>query len=177
MALNTLALGLATLSMLIQGAQAFAQQQAENTRSQVEIDNARRAAAFDLSALQDQMYQAKQATDLQIFERQRQALRDQSRILVSAGEAGVGGNSLLRSLVQQEWDLAHDTGIHRTNLQNRLFHTTQQARAVTANLDSRVNTAEARMRNPWLYTALQIPSIAIGGYQTYQGIKELGIGG
>lgn len=163
--------------MLIKGAQSFAQQKAENTRSQVEIENARRASAFDLSALQDQMYQAKQATDLQIFERQRQALRDQSRIMVSAGEAGVGGNSLLRSLVHQEWDLAHDTGIHRTNLKNQVFQTTQQARAITANLDSRVNTAEARMRNPWLYTALQIPSIAVGGYQTYQGVKELGIGG
>lgn len=163
--------------MLIQGVQTFSKQSAENTRSQVEIENARRASAFDLSALQDQMYQAKQATDLHIFERQRQALRDQSRIMVSAGEAGVGGNSLLRSLVHQEWDLAHDTGIHRTNLKNQVFHTTQQARAVTANLDSRVNTAEARMRNPWLYTALQIPSIAVSGYQTYQGAKGLGIGG
>ena len=155
--------------MLIKTVKDFSQQKAENTRSQVEIDNARRASAFDLSALADQMYQAKQSTVLQIFERQRQALRDQSRILVSAGEAGVGGNSLLRTLASQEWDASYDIGIHKANLENQAYMTSQHARAVAANKDSRVSTASARMANPWVNLALSIPGMAYSTYEINKG--------
>lgn len=169
--LGTLSTMMAIAGLVIKGIQDFATQKAENTRSQEETRHARQAGAYDLSMLMDQIYQAKQATDLQVFERQRQALRDQSRILVSAGEAGVGGNSLLRQIAQQQWDLSHDVGIHRTNLENQTYMTSQQARAVAANIDNRVGTAQARLRNPWVNAMLSIPATAYSIYQIQRGRK------
>lgn len=156
MATGAISLALALAGLLIDTGRKHAEQTAINKQAYSEIQAARRAAAFDIQALQDQIYQAKQSTNLRQFERRRQALRDQSRLLVAAGEAGVGGNSVLRSLANEMWDTSHDTGILQTNLQNQVYQSSQQARAVAANMQSRINSAQARIRNPWIQSALGI---------------------
>ena len=155
-------------SLLIGGVSRYAQQKAQNVQAQAEQQASRTAASFDLSSLLDQTRQNQQSVDLKVFERQRQALRDRSRLLASAGEANVGGNSVLRMVANNLQDMSYDQGIHRTNLENQQFQTTQQARNVAANSDNRFNHAQARVSNPWFQAALGIGQQAPQAYSMYK---------
>lgn len=155
-------------SLLIGGVSRYAEQKAMNVQAKAEQDSARIATSFDLSSLLDQQRQAQQSTDLKTFERQRQALRDRSRLLASAGESNVGGNTILRMVANNLQDMSYDMGIHRTNLENQNFQTTQSALGVVANRDTRVNHAQSRMANPWFSAALGIGQQAPQAYSTYK---------
>jgi len=162
---DPITLGLMALSIIGSAVKGFSEQSAINKSATRDIENARLASMLDINALHSQLTQSQDAFNIQAFERQRQALRDQSRILASAGEAGVGGNSLIRAIANQHWDAGYDIGIHKTNLESREAHITNQVRGVIANKESRINTAEANMRNPWVGVGLTIPTAVANLYE------------
>lgn len=147
-------LALSLASLAIQGISSFFGQKAQNEQSTAQIEAAYEAASWDMSALGDRTIQLQDAAQLEMFERQKQALRERSKILTAAGEAGVSGSSVLRQLNQTELDKSFDIGVHQTNLENMLFQTNLDAHKVISTAQSRSNQVRPNIRNPWLNSLL-----------------------
>jgi hypothetical protein len=137
-------------SMAISGISSFFGQKAENKQASAQMEAAFRAANWDMRALEDRALQQEQAVGLEMFERQRQALRERAKILTAAGEAGVSGSSVLRQINQSMLDESYDIGIQQTNLENALSQTNLQAQNVVSTAYSRANQAAAGVKNPWI---------------------------
>lgn len=155
--------------MIISAATTAANIAAQNRQAAAEEKAANEAAYQDYLTLQDRMYQDSNRFNLQALERQRQAARDRAQIAVAAGEAGVGGNSLLRMLNQSLFKQAYDIGIHQANLESARAQTRAQAGRVAATHQSRIASARAKRVNPFL-GALQIGSSA---YQAYHSVPRI----
>lgn len=158
---GAIAPALATISAIGTAAQIAAQ----NVQSQMDELAALRAYNMDILALQERARQTQAAYDLEAFERSRQALRERARIAVAAGEAGVGGRSLIRELANSMFQEAYDIGVYRQNLQNRLAQTSLQAQGIGAQAVSRIEAARASRINPFL-GALMIGGSAASAYYT-----------
>lgn len=141
----------------------YAEAKARNAQAKAEQQAAKADAVFDLAALDLRRHQINRASDLEIFERQRQALRERSRIAVAAGEAGVVGNSPARLIAQAMLDAAHDIGVHQANRESNLLQTNLERTAVQAKRDSRINVARSQMVNPFM-SALMIGGRAATSY-------------
>lgn len=160
-------LALQLASMTIQGISSFFGQQAQNEQAMAQIESAYRTASWDMSALNDRATQLQDAAQLEMFERQKQALRERSKILTAAGEAGVSGSSVLRQLNQTMLDKSFDIGVYQTNLENSLFQTNLDAQKVISTANSRVNQASSSISNPWL-SPLTIGTEAFTAYQFFK---------
>lgn len=150
---------LATISAI----SSLAQIQMQNAQAQAEEAAARQAYAYDMAALQERARQFQQAFDLEAFERARQGLRERARIAVAAGEAGVGGRSLLREIANSMFQEAYDIGVMQENLENRLAQSELQAQGLFAQAQGRINYAQSRRVNPFL-GALMIGGSAASAY-------------
>ena len=128
----------------------YAQIKAQNAQAKAEMKAAKNAALYDTLALEMRRHQINQSTDLEIFERQRQALRERSRIAVAAGEAGVAGNSPARMIAQSILDASFDIGVRQSNRESNLLQTKLDEEAVKATKTYRVNTARSQMINPFM---------------------------
>lgn len=158
--MSALGLVLGIGSLLLGAASGYSQQKATNKQAEASKLAARRAAASDYAALAEQALQMYQAVNVETFDRRRQALKDRSRILVSAGEAGVGGNSLTRQIAQSMFDESYDLGIRSTSIENYALQNRRQRADIAAGLQTRFNQADAMMGNPWTAALLGIgPSL------------------
>lgn len=152
--------------LILAGAAAIgtaAQIQAQNKQARAMEQAARAEAARQRAALEMQRQQIRQSIDLEIFERQRQALRERSRIAVAAGEAGVAGASPARLIAQSLFDASFDTGIHAANREATLMQTRLQEDAILVERDSRIRQARSQYTNPFL-SGLMIAGSAAQGY-------------
>lgn len=138
----------------------YAESKARNAQAKAEEQAAKSAAAYDKTAIDLRRHQINRSVDLEIFERQRQALRERSRIAVAAGEAGVAGNSPARMIAQSMLDAAHDIGVHQANRESLIAQTMLEEQAIKAGRDSRVNIARSQMTNPFM------SALMIGGRTT-----------
>lgn len=159
----------AALSFFSNAAEAVAQ----SRQADAEIRAANMAYAMDMQAINDRARQIAQTHDLDIFERQRQAAREYSRIAVAAGEAGVGGNSPARLLANTLQQMSYDQGIFRQNKENALAQNLVEVQAAGARRESRIKVAEARRPNPFL-TSLKIGGqTAMSFYNTQSTLANL----
>lgn len=157
--------------LMLGAASSYSQQKAANKQAKVSKLAARRAAASDYAALAEQALQMYQAANVEAFDRRRQALKERSRILVSAGEAGVGGNSLTRQIAQSMFDESYDLGIRSTNIESYALQNKRQREDIAAGLQTRFNQADAMIGNPWTAALLGIGSSLPAIYALQRGGK------
>lgn len=141
----------------------YSQIQAQKKAAKAQEQAARAAAARERIALEIQRQQIDRSVGLEIFERQRQALRERSRIAVAAGEAGVGGISPARIIAQSLWDASYDIGIHSANRDAMLLQNLLEQSAVMASRDSQIRQARSQITNPFM-SMLMIGSNFARGY-------------
>jgi len=158
-------------SLMLGAASSYSQQKAANKQAKAAKLAASRAAASDYAALAEQALQMYQAANVEAFDRRRQALKDRSRILVSAGEAGVGGNSLTRQIAQSMFDESYDLGIWSTNIESYALQNKRQREDIAAGLQTRFNQADAMIGNPWTAALLGIGSSLPAIYALQRGGK------
>lgn len=135
---------------VIKGISDFFGQKDKNEQLRKQMEASFRAADWDMAALADRARQQEQASQLEMFERQKQALRERAKILTAAGEAGVSGSSVLRQINASMLDESYDIGVYKTNLENALTQTNLHAQDVVSTAYSRANQASSQMSNPWL---------------------------
>lgn len=148
---------------VVNGISSFAQVRGQNLQAAAEAQAATRAYNMDLQALMERSRQLQSSFDTQALERSRQALRERAKIAVAAGEANVGGRSLLREISNSLFQESYDIGIQKENLENRQAQTSLQAQGLFAQAQGRFNTAQSRRINPFL-GALMIGGSAAQGY-------------
>jgi Tfp pilus assembly major pilin PilA len=78
---------------------------------------AREAEQNQLKALEEQMEQESDKTELAKMDRQRQALRERAKIRVAASEGGAFGNATLKAISASQVGEGYDKGIMDYNVQ------------------------------------------------------------
>ncbi len=146
---------------ILSGVQTMMQIGQQNQMAGQIAESAQEAAATDYSILQQRQTQINEQAALEAFERQRQSLKEQAKIRVAAGEAGVLGNSPLREVENAMFQGAYDKSIIETNRINQIIQAQQAKQNVYTQVQSRLNYAESLTTNPFL-GVLQIGS-NIGG--------------
>lgn len=140
------------------------QAEAQNKQAKADMRASYRAGSIDLSTLQERLQQIISGNDVEVFDRQRQGLKDRDKILVAAGEANISGNSLMRMLAANMFDESRDKGIRKTNLDNALSQGSLEAIKVKADASSNAAYAAGQRVNPFLQT---LPTLANGAISTY----------
>lgn len=158
-------------SMFIGGMQKAQKQRAQNARARAMAKRTKENTYkdinyhMDLSNLMNQ--EAEQATNERIYQRQLQALKDRSKIMISAGQAGVGGSSIARLMKTNEMSAGYDQALYDANLESQLSQTAIQGKQKIAKGQSRINNmnnqAQAQtVEHPWLKETLSLaPSMVM----------------
>src|SRR5690625_2956724 len=123
---------IAVASAIAGGISAYADVKATNAAARAEEAAAKDAYALDTMAIEERGLQSQRQLTTEAFDRQRQALRDRSKILVGAGEDGIGGNTLLREMSQSYLKESYDTGIMSKNHESASFANQLQAQQTWA---------------------------------------------
>lgn len=174
---------LATVSAITSGIQAISsakQQEEQNERAaenyQKLVENIYQGTNLDLDMLEMQQGQTEDAANERIYQRNLQALKDRSRIMVTTGEANVGGPTVDRLLGHYEMDAAHDIQIQKRNKEMQLQQSAMKGRSMIRDAQSAMNQGERRRQsqtteNPWLNTGLRALPSAYGAYKNYQATR------
>lgn len=159
---------LSTVTTIISGVSAYKNAQAQNAQAQENMESAREAGSLDLSLIQNQMSQLTSASDLETLERQRQGAKDRAKILASAGEANLSGNSVMRLVASNLLDESRDLGIRKTNLERNYEQSTLNAYKVRNEASTKASYESGKKTNPFLNSlAVGVPK-AINTYNMYQ---------
>lgn len=146
-----------------------------NKMAEASAKAANQAAVLDYSIMEQRRQQLSQDASIEATERQRQGLRERSKILVAAGEAGVlGGTSPLRELNTSLINQGYDQSIIGVNLRNQLSDTVVQDRGIAAQNKSRINQAKSSSYSPFtsmLKIGTSIGEDVLTGYTTRAKIK------
>lgn len=122
----------------------------QNAQAQEDMRNARRAGSFDLSILQNQIGELIRATDNEVYDRQKQGAKDRAKILISAGEANISGNSLMRAVASNMMDESRDKGIYKSNLERQIDQGSLEARKIKTKASQDITYTTQQKVNPFL---------------------------
>jgi hypothetical protein len=147
---------------------------AQNRQAELDARNSRKAGVLDLSILQSQIQQLQTATDSKMYDREKQGARDRAKILVSAGEANISGNSLMRSVASNMADESRDKGIYKTNLENQIDQGALEAYKIKTSAQQDPDYSTRPRSNPFL-RGLEVGIPA--GVNVYNQYKEENPGG
>jgi hypothetical protein len=86
-----------------------------------------------LKALEEQIAQVEDKTELEKLQRQRQALREKAKIRVASSEAGVMGNSVFRQIAAAMINSSMDMGVVDVNAANQKAQIGRQMEATMIN--------------------------------------------
>jgi hypothetical protein len=140
-----------SVASAVSGAKSMNRQiDAQNAQAEEDMKNARKAGSFDLSILQNQLVQLINATDNEVYDRQKQGERDRAKILISAGEANISGNSLMRAIASNMMDEDRDKDIYKSNLENQLDQGTLEAYKIRTQASQDINYTTSQRVNPFL---------------------------
>ncbi len=164
-----LALGMAGLQAAGTGLQ-IAQQ---NKVAAATMKAAANEAKTNIQLLEQRKQEEQQKADVESFERMRQALREEAKVRVAAGEAGALGNSVLRQLNDAMLQAGYDIGLIQTNKEMALRQIQAQQTAEAQKAKGRIKAAKASTMSP-LAAGLSIGiSAGLGGLQGYTTAKSL----
>lgn len=122
---------------------------------------------YNLDLLNWQQQQLDDATNQRLLQRQTQALKDRSMIMVSAGEANVGGSSVARLMTHYDLDSALDQSSLLRNLEGELQASALQGMDMMRQGQSKINQAKTSrnqnsINNPYLNSFLEVaPSVGM----------------
>ena len=147
---------------------------AQNAQARANARNARKAGSLDLSILQNQLAQLIDTTDNEVYDRQKQGARDRAKILISAGEANISGNSLMRTVATNMMDESRDKSIYKSNLEKQLDQGMLEAQKIRNRASQDPNYSTQPRSNPFLDgLAVGIPQ----GINLYNQYKKEKVGG
>lgn len=155
------------LSFIGQSQAASAQQAANQATAQ----SARQSALLQHRTIDERITQEREAASQGIANADRSQRAAQSRAAVSAGEAGVQGNSV-NSLIG---DIGMTFGRERSNISRNLDNTTNQlvlsGQGVTTNTKSRINQLPRPNPPSVAGTGLQLVGGGLSAYNTYEQLR------
>jgi Mrp family chromosome partitioning ATPase len=139
---------------------------------------AREAEQNQLKALDEQIEQESDSTELQKLDRQRQALRERAKIRVAASESGAFGNSTLKELSASHVGEGYDTGIMDYNLRAKKEQAARRAEAIGINTKRDIANAKASipLSTPTWMQGLNIGLAGGKGYMMGAGGGAAGAG-
>lgn len=153
-------IALAAGSMLLKGTEIAQTNQYAGKVASNAVDAARNQ--YDALSLKQSQINSKSA--LEKFERERQALREQSKLLVASGEAGIlGGVSPARAIVVSQEQAGFDEGILEANRANAIQQTVIEGNSIYTATQGRLNQARSMAVNPFM-AALQIGTAGAKGW-------------
>ena len=120
-------------SMAVQQYQSAKARDAAQEAAARQAKLAKEAEANQLKALEEQMEQESDKTELAKLDRQRQALRERGKIRVAASEAGAFGNVTLKELSASMVGEGYDKGIMDYNLRAKADQASRRAEAIGIN--------------------------------------------
>ena len=147
-------------SMIQSNQQAKAQEKAAEMAMQAD----REQLALESTQIDDRIVSEK-------MERQRQRMREESRIIVSASEAGGLGGSFLSQLANARLQSGYDQGIMEKNRTNMQAQNRAGVKGVLATYQSRMNEAASSRMSPFT-AGLRIGGSALESYNMYQNNKS-----
>lgn len=161
-----MAMGSTAMGVVGQNAQISAQ----NKAAAETANNAVAASNLDYSRMQDKNNETAAASNLQQLERQRQGMRERSRMRVAMGLNGVEGNTPMSEFANSYLQQAYDSGITQTNTENAMVQNQYDKMGVYATAKDRVNSARSTMRTGTspLLAGLQIAAAGAGAYTSYK---------
>ncbi|MGQ0595854.1 virion core protein, T7 gp14 family [Aquabacterium sp.] len=136
------------------------------TQKQAEVANAqeesiRKAAGIQQDSIDQASRQQQAVTTEQMSERSKQAMQDEARLEVAAGERGAGGGAIEANSQQIAFNKSADVATLASNLDAHLSQATLDKSGVAANAASRLNQIE---QPDWVGTALQVGSMGAKAY-------------
>lgn len=151
-----------------------------NAAAKRSAESAANSANLSYEALRGQAVQTNTKAQLESFERQRQAIREQSKLLVAAGESGVlGGVSPARAIIDSAMQGSIDVGLINENRENALDQIELKNKQVYAEADTRIKAAKASAVSPFM-SFLKIGYAGAqgfaSGYMMGNGLSSLGSG-
>jgi len=164
-------------SMAVQQYQSSKARDAAQDAARKQETLAREAEQNQLKALEEQMEQESDKTELAKLDRKRQALRERGKIRVAASEAGAFGNATIKELSASVIGEGYDKGILDYNLRAKSDQATRRAEAIGINTrrDIANQRASVPMSTP---TWMQGLNIGLAGAQgAVQGMSMGGGGG
>lgn len=157
--------------MFIGGMTRAKKQEAQNARARAMAKRTRENTYKDINYFLDltnlQNQEMEQATNERIYQRQLQALKDRSKLMISAGEAGVGGSTIARLVKTNQMSAGYDQALYDANLESQLTQSAIQGRQKIAQGQSRINNANNQasaqtVEHPWLKETLSLaPSMVM----------------
>ncbi len=163
---TTIAIGLALMSAYA------AQQQGKMTNDMAvaTAENANAAASFNYDQLSAQRGEVDEKAAQDKLQRQLQTAREHGTIAVAAGEAGVGGNSVMKVMNNVRMQGQYDISVIEANRTSKARQIVAKKFSVHAAAKGVVNVAKTTMESPLTQTV----NIGVAGVQGYMVGKELG---
>ena len=137
---------------------------------------AREAEENQLKALEEQMEQESDATELAKLDRKRQAMRERAKIRVAASEAGAFGNVQLKQLSASAVGEGYDIGILDYNLRAKAEQASRRAKGI--GISTRAQIARGKASIPLSTpTWMQGLNIGLAGGKGYMSGAAMSAGG
>ena len=143
---------------------------AQNDMAEATAENAHAAARFDYDQLTAQRGEVDEVAAQEKFQRQLQTAREHGTVTVAAGEAGVGGTSVMKVMNNVVMQGAYDISVIEANRASKARQIVAQKFKVHAAAKGATNIAEAQV----VSTGQQVVNIGIAGAQGYMMGKSLG---
>lgn len=140
---TALSVGTSLLSAGMGIMQQAQQAKQQNAYAEAMAKNAAQAAQADYAVVNQKLMQENQKTALDQFERQRQGLRERSKILVAAGEAGLSGATPMRELQNSLLQAGYDVGIMEQSQENALSQSFAEKQGIWAQAKGRTQEAKS----------------------------------
>ena len=159
-------------SLLSAGLGIMQQQQQAKAQNEYAVkmaQNAAQAAQVDYQAMNARIMQENQKTALDEFERQRQGLRERSKILVAAGEAGLSGTTPMREVQNSLMQAGYDVGIMETSQENMQYQARLEKQKIWTDAKSRTQQAKSMLtKGP---SALSLVGAGLSAIGSFMGSK------
>lgn len=140
---SALSIGTSLVSAGVGYMQQMQQAKAQNAYAEAMAKNAAQAAQNDYNIVNAKIMQENQKTALEEFERQRQGLRERSKILVAAGEAGLSGATPMRELQNSLMQAGYDVGVMETSQENMQYQARNEKQKIWTDAKSRTQQAKS----------------------------------
>jgi len=161
-------------SMAVQQYQSGKARDAAKDAAETQEKLAREAEANQLKALEEQMEQETDATEIAKLDRKRQAMRERAKIRVAASEAGAFGNVTMKELSASMVGEGYDKGIMDYNLRAKGKQAERRAEAI--GISTRAGIARQRAAVP-LATPTWMQGLNIGLAGASGAMRGASIGG
>ena len=133
-------------------------------------ENAHAAASFNYDQLSAERDEVDEKAAQDKFQRQLQTQREHGTISVAAGEAGVGGTSVMKVMSNAVMQGSYDTSVIEANRMSKARQIVAKKFSVHAAAQGATNVAESQIQSP----TTQAINVGVAGAQGYMSGKALG---